>query len=116
MLMQKSIWLFGGQMKIKKVLYIEDSITKYMEVFRYLKGQGITTIDWATDTEEALNYVQEAVRAGDPYDLLVSDMHFNYFGENDREAGEKTLKLLHEKGYDIPTIFCSSQNWKVPGS
>ena len=49
-------------------------------------------------------------------DLLISDMHFDFYGTDDREAGEKTLNLIRERGYTIPVIFCSSQNWKIPGS
>ena len=103
-------------MKIEKVLFIEDSIEKYMEVYRYLKKQGIDIIEHARNAEDALDSVEEAIRDKAPFDLVISDMHFDYFGEDDREAGEKTMALFREKGYDIPTIFCSSQNWRVPGS
>ncbi len=42
-------------------------------------------------------------------------MHFDYFGQLDEEAGEKTMALLREKGYNIPTIICSSVKWSIPG-
>ena len=103
-------------MKLAKVLYIEDSTSKYMEVSRYLRKQGISTLDWVTNAENALKYVEKSSQDGDQYDLIVSDMHFDYFGVDDQEAGEKTMALFREKGYNIPTIFCSSQNWKIPGA
>ena len=43
-------------------------------------------------------------------------MHFDYFGQDDHEAGEKTMALLREKGYNIRTIICSSDNWLIPGA
>jgi hypothetical protein len=43
-------------------------------------------------------------------------MQFNFFGKDEPEAGEKTLKLLREKEIKIPVIFCSSLNWHISGS
>ncbi len=103
-------------MDIRKVLYIEDSIEKYMDVCGYLRRQGIPVIDSASDAEDAIRHIEDAAKAGEPYDLLISDMQFNYFGADDREAGEKTMNLLRDKGYEIPVIFCSSENWKIPGA
>ena len=103
-------------MKINNVLFIEDSTTKYMEVFRYLRRQDISNIEWVSNAEDAINHLEESTQKETPYDLIISDMHFDYFGEDDREAGKKLMNLIHEKGYDIPIIFCSSQNWKIPGA
>lgn len=41
-------------------------------------------------------------------------MHFDYYGQDDREAGQKTLKQIREMGCDVPVVVCSSQNWKIP--
>ncbi len=103
-------------MNISKVLYIEDSTTKYMDVYRYLRRYGFATIDWVTNSVDAVEHLENAVQAEAPYDLLISDMHFDFYGTDDHEAGEKTLNLIRERGYTIPVIFCSSQNWKIPGS
>ena len=103
-------------MKIKKVLYIEDNTTKYMAVNRYLGKQKLSTLDWAKKAEEAIEMIEVAIKEGAPYDLIVSDMHFDFFGEDDHDAGEKVMKLLREKGINTPIIFCSSQNWIIPGA
>ena len=103
-------------MNIDNVLLIEDSTTKYMEIFRYLRRQGFSRIDWVSNAEDAINHIEESTQNNTPYDLIISDMHFDYFGVDDREAGEKLMNLIHEKGFNIPIIFCSSQNWKIPGS
>ena len=44
------------------------------------------------------------------------DVHFQFDGEDDRQAGEKTMKCIRKKGIETPIIFCSSRNWKVPGT
>ncbi len=103
-------------MNIKKVLCIEDSMVKYMDIFRYLNRQGITSVDWVTNAEDALKRLDDSKQQNASYDLVVSDMHFDFFGEDDHEAGEKTMMLMRTKGHDVPVIFCSSQNWKVPGA
>ncbi len=103
-------------MKTDKVMYIEDSASKYMDICKYLKTKGIKTVDWVTNAEDAIKQIEAAASEEAPYDLLVSDMHFDYFGKDDIEAGEKTLKLIREKGYTVPVIFCSSQDWVIPGS
>lgn len=103
-------------MEIKKVLCIEDTPAKYMDIHNYLRPQNIHTIDWATNAKDALEYVEVAANKNEQYDLIISDMHFDYFGQDDHEAGEKTMALFHEKGFDIPTIICSADNWLIPGA
>lgn len=100
-------------MTIKKVLYVEDSTSKFMDIYTFLKKQGLSVIDRVTNAEDAVKTIKEAEDNGVPYDLLFSDMHFDFFGEDDREAGEKLVALLREKGYSIPVVFCSSQNWNI---
>ena len=102
-------------MNIRKVLYIEDYAPKYMAVYRYLEKYRFH-IDRVTNAEDAVNRLENAIQHDAPYDLLISDMHFDFFGTDDRAAGENTLNLIREKGYTTPVIFCSSQNWDIPGS
>lgn len=103
-------------MKIQKVINIEDDAIKHSHVVKELKQYGIKEVFWARDAESGINEIESAIAAGQPYDLLVSDMHFEFYGENDRAAGEKTMKLLREKAIEIPVIICSSQNWNIPGA
>ncbi len=101
---------------INRVLCVEDNSEKYMAVNRFLRSQDVYKIDWVTNAEKALEFLSEAKDNNKPYDLLLSDMEFDYYGTLDSEAGEKLMHLLREKGYDIPVIFCSSQKWNIPGS
>ena len=103
-------------MKIDNVLYIEDSIEKYMDIYHFLRDQRVSQIEWATDAEKALQILEKYEKEGRTIDLILSDMHFDYFGVDDRNAGERIMLLLREKGCKIPFVFCSSQNWKVEGS
>lgn len=103
-------------MEIRRVLCVEDNSEKYMAIHRFLRNQEISKVDWATNAERAMSSIEEATNSDRQYDLIISDMHFDYFGTDDREAGEKLMYLLREKGYDIPIIFCSSQNWNIPGA
>ena len=103
-------------MEIRRVLCVEDNTEKYMAINRFLRSQDVSKIEWVTNAEKAVDALAEANAAGRLYDLLLSDMEFEYYGSLDPEAGEKLMDLIREKGYDIPVIFCSSQNWNIPGS
>ena len=103
-------------MNIKRIIYIEDSTEKYMDVRNFLVRIDVQQIEWATNAEKGIEKIEKAMAENNPYDLLLVDMHFDYFGSDDHEAGEKTMKFLRNKGYEIPVIFCSSQNWKIPGA
>lgn len=103
-------------MEIKKILFIEDTTEKYMEVYRFLRRQGYTEIDWVSNAQKAIEAVEKAKQSNETYSLVLSDMHFEFYGQDDHEAGIKTMNLFREKGYNIPVVFCSSQNWKIPGA
>lgn len=103
-------------MKIKKVMNIEDTILKHIAIKKELGSEGIRQVVLADNAEKGIEEIERAEAAGEPYDLLICDMHYNFFGKDDPEAGEKTLKLLQEKGIKIPVFFCSSQNWQISGS
>lgn len=98
-------------MDIKKVIYVEDNTMKYMSVVRLLNKIGIWDIKHANNSVEALKLVD-----AEKFDLIMLDVHFQFDGEDDRQAGEKTMKCIRKKGIETPIIFCSSRNWKVPGT
>lgn len=97
-------------------MYIEDDVMKYMSVVRFLRQLGIDRIDSADTAQKGIEMIEKAHASGEDYDLLILDMHFNFYGSDDAEAGEKTMQLLRDRGIDTPVIFCSSQNWKIPGA
>lgn len=98
-------------MRIEKILYVEDNSIKYVNVVRFLRRIGIEDVSYACDSAEALKLVEQ-----ETFDLIMLDMHFKFEGKDDIRAGEKTMSCIREKGIDTPIIFCSSQNWKIPGT
>ncbi len=100
-------------MVIKRILYVEDTISKAMDVLNQLKSMGYTEVEWVSNAKTAVEKVENADA---PFDLFLFDMHFNFYGENDYSAGEHLMKLLREKGYDTPVVFCSSVNYIIPGA
>lgn len=98
-------------MKINKILYVEDNPIKYASVERFLRGLGYANVSQAFDSNEAFELLKEEC-----FDLIILDMHFKYDGIDDHAAGEKTMKQIRDSGIDTPIVFCSSRNWKIPGS
>lgn len=103
-------------MKIQNVINIEDDTIKNCDITKALKKNGVKEVKWAETAELGIIEIERAISVGQPYDLLVLDMHFDFFGKVDNEAGEKTLNLLRKKGIEIPVIMCSSQNFIIPGT
>lgn len=98
-------------MTINKVLYLEDNTMKYMSVSRFLNKIGICDIRHANNATQALEFLEKEI-----FDLIMLDMHFSFEEKDDQQAGEKTMDCIRKKGIGTPIIFCSSRNWKVPGS
>ena len=88
-----------------KIIHLEDSVDKHMEVCRELQKMGITSVEWVTCVNEGL-------------DLAISDMHYPIRrGEvADWEAGEYFLKALAERNINLPVIICSTRNYRIPGA
>ncbi len=113
----RTLTAYGGvPVEDKKVMYIEDNIIKYVSVVRFLNSLGIKSVERAGNAENGIEKIEQAHLSGKDYDLLILDMHYDFYGTDDRNAGEKTMNILREKGIDIPVVFCSSQNWKIPGA
>ena len=61
--------------------------------------------------------LKDAENAGEPFDLIITDMHFPMRSGaiSDTEAGEKLVQILQEKGNQTNIIVCSTRNMKLPG-
>lgn len=61
--------------------------------------------------------LEEAESVGEPFDLIITDMHFPMRSEavSDTEAGEKLVQILQEQGNRTNIIVCSSRNMKLLG-
>ena len=47
------------------------------------------------------------------YDLIISDMHFPIYGEDDFQAGVKVIEELQRREIKIPVVICSSVRYRV---
>ena len=103
-------------MKNKRIFIIEDNALKYVYVERVIKEMGITDIDWAKDSVSAINMIKKAKEADCLYDLVISDMFFDWMGRINPNAGQYVFNEFHKMGINIPTIFCSSDRVNVTGS
>ena len=101
-----------------RIIHLEDSVDKHMEVCRELRKMGITSVEWATNVGEGLEKIETAIQNGAPFDLAISDMHYPIRrGEvADWEAGEYFLKALAERNINLPVIICSTRNYRIPGA
>ena len=102
-------------MIVTKVLNIEDTMSKHIDVLRALERCGVKTVAHATNAEEALDMIEKAIAGGMPYHAIVSDMYFPISpGGMERQAGMYVIEELEARGIDVPVIVCSSARMVIP--
>lgn len=102
-------------MDIKKVLNIEDTMSKHVAVLRSLNKCGISNVEHTTTATYGIAMIEAAIEEGNPYDLLVLDMYFPLSpGERMTQAGLYVMEELEAKGIEIPIIICSSVRLNIP--
>ena len=47
-----------------RIIHLEDSVDKHMEVCRELRKMGITSVEWATSVGEGLEKIETAIQNG----------------------------------------------------
>lgn len=102
-------------MIVTKVLNIEDTMSKHIDVLRALERCGVKTVAHATTAEEALDMIEKAIEGGMPYHAIVSDMYFPISpGGMERQSGMYVIEELDARGIDVPIIVCSSARMVIP--
>lgn len=98
-----------------KTLYFEDDPDKYWEVSNVLERAGIKA-DWVTDLQDGLQKWEAETAAGEPYELVLTDMQFPLTpgGAVCSDAGDQVIARLREKKDFVPVIVCSSVQYRVP--
>lgn len=66
--------------KIKKIINIEDSVGKHWDINRALSWNRYPDADLATNAEKGIAMIEQAIAEGNPYELLITDMHFSVNG------------------------------------
>lgn len=100
-----------------KVLIIDDSVYKAMDITRALEFSGVRDITRVRDQESAFEAIYESIENKVPFNLIVTDMHYPLARgmEADYNAGYILIEGLKEERINIPVIICSSRNYTEPG-
>lgn len=77
----------------------------------------MTKIEVVSNVEDGLQTLKDAENTGDPFDLIITDMHYpmKQGAVSDTEAGEKLVQLLQEQDDQTKVIVCLFRNMKLPG-
>ena len=101
-----------------KVLNFEDSVYKANAIRKILGNRcRVASVEQVSNVEDGLKMLKDAENAGEPFNLIITDMHFPMRAGaiSDTEAGEKLVQILQEQGNQTNIIVCSSRNMKLPG-
>ena len=98
-----------------RVINFEDSGSKHSDIKKVLRQCGIGDIAWVRNMSDGLNMMEEAQKAEKPFDLVITDMHYQLTpsGKDDLNAGEKLISELKERGNGVKIIVCSSRNIRI---
>lgn len=94
-----------------KVLNLEDTATKHVDICKVLNKSGITDIDWVKNLEGGIALLQENPEV---YDLVITDMYYPLIpGGPEAVAGDVLIhKMKEELQLNIPIIVCSSARYR----
>lgn len=102
-------------MVVRRVLNIEDYMSKHVDVLRALNRCGVPNVDHAMTAVEGLDMIEAALEEGKPYHAIVSDMYFPISpGGMETQAGMYVIDELRNRGIDVPIIVCSSARMVIP--
>jgi len=79
------------------ILVVDDDGAIRFAVSLVLQRAGYS-VSQAVDGQEGLNMIHKANAAGDPYDLLVTDIRMP------RMSGCRLIELLRQAGMDLPVV------------
>lgn len=99
---------------VKRVLNIEDTVFKHIAIKRALNKAGVGFVDNATTGDKGFEMIEISIKEGNPYDLIITDMHFSIYGQDDVQAGMKVIEELKRRGIEIPVVVCSSVRYNIP--
>ena len=91
-----------------KVLNFEDSVYKANAIQKILGNRcGVASVEQVSNVEDGLKMLKDAENAGEPFNLIITDMHFPMRSGaiSDTEAGEKLVQILQEQGNQDYRMF-----------
>lgn len=97
----------------KNVLIAEDHEMANLSLRSVMSNLGITVVDkdYVFQCDDALARVQKAIREGNPYELMITDLSFDDDYPKQKIAGGKELiQAVKEVQPDIKVLVFSSEN------
>ncbi|MBR2263493.1 MAG: response regulator [Firmicutes bacterium] len=93
-----------------KILQLDDSNSKRMEIQSVLKRMGIRGSLWVRSVEEGIAAAQQAIEEGAPFDAAITDMHYPVLvgGPAELKAGRVFIERLKEQEIQLPVIVFST--------
>ncbi|MDM1295349.1 response regulator [Sphingobacterium sp. N143] len=98
----------------KKVLIAEDHDTENVAVQITLRDLGVNHPKYVYYCDHALTWIKNAIRDGEPYDLLITDIEFEDDGNfQEIKDGLALIKAVKEIQPDIKTIIFTGKDRSV---
>lgn len=97
----------------KNILIAEDHEMANLSLRNVLSNLGITVTDkdYVFQCDDALKRVQKALRDGEPYELIITDLSFDEdFPKQKIAGGRELIKAVKEVQPDIKVLVFSSEN------
>lgn len=109
-------WLGRRKGEIMRILHLEDSMGKHMDIKGVLTSCGVKSEDivWVTNLEDGIYELREAEKNGHHFDLAITDMYYpvEAGGYEESETGYKFIKFVETERIKLPIVICSSKNIK----
>lgn len=98
-----------------RILNIEDTMLKHIDIARAVKKLGISELDHAKNLKSGLGLIEASIAENSPYDVIISDMYYPVDEDGvDADSGNRLIEILKEKEVDIPIIICSTVRFRIP--
>ncbi|MFD2969925.1 response regulator [Sphingobacterium bambusae] len=95
----------------KKVLIAEDHDTENIAVQITLRDLGVENPKYVYYCDHAFNWIKNAIRDGEPYDLLITDIEFEADGNvQEISDGLALIKAVKEIQPEIKTIVFTGKD------
>lgn len=95
----------------KKVLIAEDHEIANISVRKTLEELGITDARYVYYCDDALAWVRNALRSGEPYELLITDLFFEEDSyPQSLKSGEELIRAVKDVQPDLKIIVFSAEN------
>lgn len=94
----------------KKILIAEDHDTENFAVQVTLRDLGVVDPDYVYYCDHALAWIKNAIRAGEPYNLLITDINFKDDGSaQEIKDGLSLIKAIKSVQPDIKVVVMTVQ-------